>query len=179
MLRPFNVRWESTGPSPPVEPTAWISRSLILKFQGSDHDSNDIKLCYRQLEHNHLAISGKEGQICRWTVSARKAYSALHSTCQRIEIPISQWPLTVENCTGASIRNWRLSWPERGKPWSLLLGDCVFVGSPGLSPAPGRWVLGDNALCRRAAVVDRLRISPFIFCKQNKIGGGNVNTRAV
>jgi len=131
--------------------------------------------CYRQLEHTDLAISGKEGQICRWTVSARQVYSGLYSPCQGIEIPIAQWPLTVENCTGASIRNWRLSWPDRGKPWSLLPGGCAFVESPGLSPAPGRWVLV-IALCRREAGDDRLRISPFIFCKHNKIGAVNVNT---
>jgi hypothetical protein len=77
------------------------------------------------------------------------------------------------NWTGASIRNCRLSWPERGKPWSLLPEVCgPPVVSLGLSPAPGLWALEDSALCRRVAVVDRLRMSPFIFCKYN----GDINT---
>jgi hypothetical protein len=70
-----------------------------------------------------------------------------------------------------------LSWPERGKAWSLLPGVCgPPVVSLGLSPTPGLCALEDSALCRRAAVVDRLRISPFIFCKHSGDCGVNTDT---
>ena len=75
------------------------------------------------------------------------------------------------NWTAVSMINWRLSTPVlTGVEWADVETDVelsvMSLDEDGLDALVGglRRPLDEKALCRRAAVVDRFRISPFIFC---------------